>query len=130
MRLGFCMIAAALVFLIFVPYSKPVYYAYSIFQNIGIIMFYIPLNILFFKDTDVNKRLQGMTWYWNVGIVSGVVGPLIGAFLFARTGLGVFLLLPLTLLGWGIYAARYVPQHTISYPNTPFRTTGMMFVVR
>lgn len=115
MRIGLGILALSIVFLILVPYSKPVFYLFYIFQVIGGVTFYIPLNILYFDNVAADGRMQNMAWYWIVGIISGIVGPLIGAFLFTRTSLPVFLTIPLVIFLIGIFLARYAPARTITY---------------
>jgi MFS family permease len=115
MRIGFSFMAAALLFLILVPYSKPIFYLFYIFQVIGGIIFYIPLNILYFEGVDATAHMRGMAWYWILGIIAGVFGPLIAAFLFVRTGLAIYIAIPILILCIGIYLCKFAPAQTISY---------------
>ncbi|MCX6781334.1 MAG: hypothetical protein NT003_04475 [Candidatus Magasanikbacteria bacterium] len=117
-QIGFGVLALSLIFLMIVPYSKPIFYIFYAFQTIGGIIFYVPLNILFFEKISPTERMRSMTAYWIVGIIAGVIGPIIGAFLFTHTGSVAFLSIPLAILLIGIYIARFAPADIVRYTPT------------
>lgn len=115
MRIGFAILALSLIAVAFIPYSKPLFYIFYIFQIIGAVAFYVPFNALYFANPVSGNHMKNITWYWIVGIITGITGPLIGAFLFLNLPLTYFLILPIALFIFGIYATRYVENYTVEY---------------
>jgi MFS family permease len=115
MRIGFGILALSLIAVAFVPYSKPLFYIFYILQVLGGIAFYVPLNILYFANPIAGDRMKNMAWYWIIGIITGITGPLLGAFLFLNLSLKYFLIVPILLFLFGIYATRFAENTTVSY---------------
>ncbi len=90
-------------------------YIYFVVDFLGTIIFYTPYNILFFKDANKDKHLQEMTWYWGVSIVTAVVGPIVGAYIFAGFGLNVFLIVSLLIVAFALYLTRFIKSEEYRY---------------
>lgn len=115
MRIGFGILALSLVAVATIPYSKPLFYVFYIFQVLGGIAFYTPLNILYFANPTAGTKMKTMAWYWIVGIISGIIGPLFGAVLFLNLPLYAFLILPILIFAFGMYLVRFTENVTIAY---------------
>jgi hypothetical protein len=101
-RLGFILIALAMLLLL-LPFSpKIIIFPYTIFTSIGLIMFYCPYNVLYFKERN-KGNLTHMTFYWAVGVFVGVIAPLVGGFL-----LGTLNYLPLLRWRLPFYFWRFI----------------------
>jgi len=111
---GFVIFGIGLAVLLF-PFSRFLFFAYAIFRVLGVIMFYIPYNIVLFENHNKEKSLQTMTHYWIVGILSGIVGPLIGAYLFVHAGIFAFICIALIVLFGGIMYSRIVENRVYPY---------------
>lgn len=122
MRIGYSILTLSLLAVAFIPYAKPLFYFFYILQVLGGIAFYVPLNILYFANPVTGNRMKSMAWYWIIGIITGITGPLIGAFLFLHLSIGYFLILPILLFAFGIYATRYTENITVSYKPTDILT--------
>jgi len=114
MRLGFVLYGLGLT-LFFLPFSAPLFFAYIIFRSVGIMTFYTPYNILYFNQTQKGKSLQDMTWYWGVGIVAGVVAPLLGGFMLNQFPFGVFLSVAIAILFVGFLFVGKAKEEVYSY---------------
>lgn len=121
-RIGFSILAISLIAVAFIPYTKPLFYFFYILQVLGGIVFYVPLNILYFSNPTSGNRMKSMAWYWIIGIITSITGPLIGAFLFLNLPLKYFLILPILLFAFGIYATRYAENITVTYKPSDILT--------
>lgn len=113
-RLGY--VVGLLAFsLLFLPFSRPLMYAYFVLRGIAGIIFYIPYNILYFGAVKKEERVQSITFYWLIGLSVSVIAPLVGGALIQWFGFPVFIIGALTFLGIGIGLTRYVPSVTHAY---------------
>ncbi len=112
LRFGFLLVFCALMLLL-LPLTLLI--PYTILKVTGAIMFFTPYNILFFESTQTSKKLSRMTSYWSIGVVVGVLAPIIGGYLFSRLGLSPFVILALVLLGLTFYLIRFVKKEVYSY---------------
>ena len=113
MQLGMVLICISLVILFF-PFSRNFFYIYTAFRAIGHIIFYIPYNIIYFNNTKQDKKLQGMAWYFAVGIISGIVGPVVGGYLL-ELNFALFTVVALIVMGAAGILTFHVPQESFTY---------------
>lgn len=115
LRLGFILVFSALLLLLFPFLPLTLLIPYTVFKVTGAIMFFTPYNILFFESTQTSKKLSRMTSYWSIGVVVGVLAPIIGGFLFSRMGLSSFVFIALVLLGLTFYLIKFVKKEVYPY---------------
>lgn len=115
LRLGFALILISL-FSLFLPFSPLlVLLIYTIIRISGVIMFFVPYNILFFRSTDQNKRLRKMTIMWAIGSVVGIIAPIIGGFIFSRLGIGVFVGVAVAILFFALFLTLFIKKEVHAY---------------
>lgn len=114
-QMGFILMAFALIYLLVLPFSKNVFFLYTILYHLGVITFYIPYNILYFENTQADKKLQHMNWYWGIGIIVAVIAPLLGSLLYSNASLQIFLMCAIAIIAIGLFLTRYIPNQTIPY---------------
>ncbi|MBT3539070.1 hypothetical protein HOF40_02855 [Candidatus Parcubacteria bacterium] len=112
--IGFLLYAIAMI-VVLNPFSFSVLYAFFILRGLGSIIFFIPYNIIYFSESKKDKNLQGMTWYWAVGVFAGAVAPILGTFLFIHFGITIFLFTALLLAVLAMYLSRYIPKEKYTY---------------
>ncbi len=115
LRFGFLLVFCALILLLFPLLPLTLLIPYTILKVTGAIMFFTPYNILFFESTQTSKKLSRMTSYWSIGVVVGVLAPIIGGYLFSRLGLSPFVLLALVFLGLTFYLIKFVKKEVYRY---------------
>ncbi len=115
LRLGFLLILTSL-FLLFLPFSPlVVLFIYTIVRICGVIMFFVPYNILFFRSTQENKRLHKMTVMWAIGSVVGVIAPIIGGYIFSRLGIGIFISVAIAFLFIALALTFFIKKEVHNY---------------
>lgn len=116
--LGYALILLALA-LLFLPYSQIVLlFPYVILRGLGGIIFYVPYNILFFQKVQKDRNLREMTKYLAVALISGVIAPIVGGWLFSVTALPVFLLIAASLIFISVYFTKFLPKEVYTYSCT------------
>ncbi len=115
LRLGFLLILASL-FLLFLPFSPlVVLFIYTIVRISGVIMFFVPYNILFFRSTQESKRLHKMTVMWSIGSVVGIIAPIIGGYIFFRFGVGIFVGIAIGILCLALFLTLFIKKEVYKY---------------
>ncbi len=115
LRFGFILVFCALLMLLLPLLPLTLLIPYTVLKVMGAIMFFTPYNILFFESTKANKKLSRMTSYWSIGVVVGIVAPIVGGFLFSRLGLFPFVLIALGILGLTFYLIKFVKKEVYPY---------------
>ena len=121
--IGFALTALAFA-LLFLPFSRALFYMYVIVRGFGSIIFYVAYNIEYFALTPENKRLEHMTWYWIIPTVVLAVAPLAGAFLLSRFSFFWFVMAAFVVLAIGVWfvlsavsphVTRYTPHEALTH---------------
>ena len=104
---GYLLIVVAMLILL-LPFSAPaLLFPYTITYGLGVIMFFAPYNILYFKNIK-RGNLEHITKYWAIGIVAGLFAPLIGSFVLAKFPLWIFISCAVFILLSAAYLTRFV----------------------
>lgn len=121
MQIGFMVVGLSL-FLLFLPFSKTVFFLYTVVRIAGTIIFYIPYNALHFQSIKKNTNLESMTLYWSVSIICSIFGPLLGMWIFSFFGLLSFVLFALFFILLGMYLSIFIPEKKIAYSFQDLRS--------
>ena len=113
-RLGFLFIALGMLILLLPFAPEKIIFPYAILNSLGSIVFFCPYNILYFRERG-KGNLQHMTFYWAVGILVGVVAPIIGGFLLGTFKLPVFIFVASVLLFMAIVLTQLVKVDEYKY---------------
>lgn len=112
--LGFILIALAMLSLFLPVTASIIVFPYTILTGLGIILFFCPYNILYFKE--LNKgNLQHMTFYWAIGVFMGIVAPIVGGFILGTFKLPIFISVACAVLFLAIYTTRLVEKGECRY---------------
>lgn len=112
MVVGFCLVWLALLSLLLPLPANQIIYLYVFLSYPGTILFFIPYNILYFKGGKQDANLQNTTFYWAVGIIAGILGPLFGTFVLHNFAFGWFIAVALLILSLVIFLTKYLPSET------------------
>lgn len=112
---GFSLMIIAMLIL-FLPFSPAtLLFPYEIAHSLGVIMFFAPYNILYFKNIK-RGNLEHITKYWAIGVVTGLIAPLIGSFILAKFALWFFVFCAASILFLAVYLTRFLEHQ--KYPYT------------
>ncbi|KKQ28132.1 MAG: hypothetical protein US42_C0002G0087 [Candidatus Magasanikbacteria bacterium GW2011_GWC2_37_14] len=107
--LAFSLMAIALLILFLPLPIKYLLILYTAVAYSGTILFFVPFNVLFFKEGNKSKNLQHITFYWAIMIIGGIVGPLVGGYLLASVNLIYFVLVSFLILLFVVCLVKYLP---------------------
>ena len=111
---GYLLIVAGMLILLLPFPATALLFPYTIVYSLGVIMFFAPYNILYFKNFK-GGNLEHITTYWAIGIVTGLVAPLIGSFVLAKFPLWIFIFCTGLILLSAAYLTRFVERQKYSY---------------
>ncbi|MBI4992791.1 MAG: hypothetical protein HZC26_01460 [Candidatus Magasanikbacteria bacterium] len=111
---GYLLIVVGMLILLLPFPATALLFPYTIIYGLGVIMFFAPYNILYFKSIQ-RGNLEHMTIYWSIGIITGLVAPLIGSFVLAKFPLWIFISCAVLILLSAAYLTRFVERQKYSY---------------
>ena len=97
-QIGFLLVIIGMLSLLLAWPPLVILFVYTVLRLSGGIIFFIPYNILFFGPTQADKKLHKMATYWAVVSIAGILAPLLGAYIFSRFNLLVFVGLAVSIL--------------------------------
>lgn len=111
---GYLLIIAGVLILLLPFPAATLLFPYTITYGLGVIMFFAPYNILYFKNIQ-RGNLEHITIYWAIGIIVGLVAPLVGSFVLAKFSLWIFISCAALILLSAAYLTRFVEREKYSY---------------
>lgn len=118
MRLGLAMVLFSLPLLLTPIAPFYILFPYTLLKISGGILFYVPYNILFFENTDKDKKMQRMALYWGIGSAVSVLAPMTGGWIMSEFGLPVFIVVALFILVIALLLTRLVKRAEYPYRRT------------
>ncbi len=92
-----------------------VFFPYMILRGLGGIMFFVPYNIQFFARTKKGEKLQSVTRYWAISIITGFIAPLVGGYVLGTFGVSWLLGVGFVLLTLSLWLTRYIKEDIYTY---------------